>query len=280
MAEKAYKVTGGCLCGAVRYEAEAYIKAAHYCHCRMCQKTSGAPADLVRALLDAEASAYPAIVDASRVAPLEVFALLCEGWEREGYLDVDRSKLFGNLARRADAHAAACRELVRKREPGVPAGLLAGERFSISPRPIDPDSVYPAGEGWTELHWRAALPSLPVSDELLAHQWSTANGTGITPLHFAAGAGDVDLVRRLLEAGADAAAIGGGGRTPLHEALDRPGPTGDRLVRVVGALLAAGADPEVRSENGDTPRTLAAERAEDVRDGHRPGPDPRPLLDG
>lgn len=46
MAEKAHKVTGGCLCGAMRYEAEAYIKAAHYCHCRMCQKSSGAPFEI------------------------------------------------------------------------------------------------------------------------------------------------------------------------------------------------------------------------------------------
>jgi hypothetical protein len=34
-------LTGGCLCGAVRYRAGA-IRAG-YCHCRMCQKASGAP---------------------------------------------------------------------------------------------------------------------------------------------------------------------------------------------------------------------------------------------
>jgi hypothetical protein len=33
---------GGCLCGAVRYRAEA-LRGAGYCHCRMCQKASGAP---------------------------------------------------------------------------------------------------------------------------------------------------------------------------------------------------------------------------------------------
>jgi hypothetical protein len=33
---------GGCLCGAVRYAASE-IKGAGYCHCRMCQKASGAP---------------------------------------------------------------------------------------------------------------------------------------------------------------------------------------------------------------------------------------------
>ena len=40
------KVTGGCFCGAVRYEAQAYLSDAYYCHCRICQKTSGAPAEV------------------------------------------------------------------------------------------------------------------------------------------------------------------------------------------------------------------------------------------
>jgi hypothetical protein len=39
-------VTGGCLCGKVRYEAEVFLKSAFYCHCRMCQKSSGQPAEL------------------------------------------------------------------------------------------------------------------------------------------------------------------------------------------------------------------------------------------
>jgi len=34
--------TGGCLCGAVRYRATAMLRA-ELCHCRMCQKASGAP---------------------------------------------------------------------------------------------------------------------------------------------------------------------------------------------------------------------------------------------
>ncbi len=35
---------GGCLCGEVRYRIEAEPSDVAYCHCRMCQKTSGAPA--------------------------------------------------------------------------------------------------------------------------------------------------------------------------------------------------------------------------------------------
>ena len=41
MVDHAVPVTGGCLCGAVRYEAAAYLKSAYYCHCTMCQRSSG-----------------------------------------------------------------------------------------------------------------------------------------------------------------------------------------------------------------------------------------------
>jgi adenylate cyclase len=46
MAEQYEKVEGGCFCGAVRYEAEVNLKEAYYCHCRACQKMSGAPAEV------------------------------------------------------------------------------------------------------------------------------------------------------------------------------------------------------------------------------------------
>ena len=36
-------MSGGCLCGAVRYEAEGPLLDAGYCHCRMCQRQSGSP---------------------------------------------------------------------------------------------------------------------------------------------------------------------------------------------------------------------------------------------
>ncbi len=37
------KFTGGCLCGAVRYESSAKPLMIGNCHCRDCQKSSGAP---------------------------------------------------------------------------------------------------------------------------------------------------------------------------------------------------------------------------------------------
>jgi hypothetical protein len=46
MGEPAERVTGGCLCGAVRYEAEVFLHSAYYCHCKDCQKSSGQPAEI------------------------------------------------------------------------------------------------------------------------------------------------------------------------------------------------------------------------------------------
>lgn len=41
MTEKAY--TGGCLCGAVRYEAREAPLRVNHCHCTDCRRASGAP---------------------------------------------------------------------------------------------------------------------------------------------------------------------------------------------------------------------------------------------
>lgn len=46
MSDNFVPVTGGCLCQAVRYEADANLCGAFYCHCKTCQKTSGAPAEV------------------------------------------------------------------------------------------------------------------------------------------------------------------------------------------------------------------------------------------
>lgn len=37
------RLTGGCQCGAVRYELSAMSPRGSVCHCRMCQKASGQP---------------------------------------------------------------------------------------------------------------------------------------------------------------------------------------------------------------------------------------------
>ena len=40
------KVTGGCLCGNVRYEAEVFLHNGYICHCTICQRSSGQPAEI------------------------------------------------------------------------------------------------------------------------------------------------------------------------------------------------------------------------------------------
>ena len=39
-------VTGGCLCGLVRYEAEVFLQSGYVCHCTICQKSAGQPAEI------------------------------------------------------------------------------------------------------------------------------------------------------------------------------------------------------------------------------------------
>jgi hypothetical protein len=44
LSQIALPLSGGCLCGALRYEISARPVDAGYCHCRICQRLSGAPA--------------------------------------------------------------------------------------------------------------------------------------------------------------------------------------------------------------------------------------------
>jgi len=46
MTDKYTPATGGCFCGAVRYEAEVSLHEAYYCHCKACHKLSGTPAQV------------------------------------------------------------------------------------------------------------------------------------------------------------------------------------------------------------------------------------------
>lgn len=39
-------VTGGCLCGQVRYEAEVFLQDGYVCHCTICQRSTGQPAEI------------------------------------------------------------------------------------------------------------------------------------------------------------------------------------------------------------------------------------------
>jgi len=47
-------LTGGCMCGAVRYELKSDPFDCGWCHCRTCQLTSGAPAMVFATVPDAD----------------------------------------------------------------------------------------------------------------------------------------------------------------------------------------------------------------------------------
>lgn len=42
-ASRRVQADGGCLCGALRYRLDGPLVDAGYCHCRLCQRASGAP---------------------------------------------------------------------------------------------------------------------------------------------------------------------------------------------------------------------------------------------
>jgi hypothetical protein len=46
MKHQATKVTGGCLCGRVRYEAHVFLDNGYICHCTICRRSTGQPAEL------------------------------------------------------------------------------------------------------------------------------------------------------------------------------------------------------------------------------------------
>lgn len=46
MGHEAVPVTGGCLCGRVRYAAEVFLRNGYICHCTICQRSTGQPAEL------------------------------------------------------------------------------------------------------------------------------------------------------------------------------------------------------------------------------------------
>jgi hypothetical protein len=47
MKAQSTKVTGGCLCGQIRYTAEVFLQNGNICHCTTCQKSTGQPAEIV-----------------------------------------------------------------------------------------------------------------------------------------------------------------------------------------------------------------------------------------
>lgn len=46
MTSETSRVSGGCLCGRIRYDADVFLHDGYICHCTVCQKCTGQPAEI------------------------------------------------------------------------------------------------------------------------------------------------------------------------------------------------------------------------------------------
>lgn len=117
-----------------------------------------------------------------------------------------------------------------------------------------PVQLYPASEfGKTPLHEAAGNGDVVAIRNLLVDcgDPNARDDSDETPLHYAAFSGSTEAMLLLLKAGADLNAAGGNGYTPLHEAAD------EKQLEAVRFLLRAGARVNARAAYGVTPIHLA-----------------------
>ncbi len=120
----------------------------------------------------------------------------------------------------------------------------------------DPSAAQP--DGMTALHWSALNNELEIVETLIfagATLQPTTRVGGYTPLHLASRAGNAEVVGALLEAGADPDILTGTGASALHFAAEADADA------VVNALAARGADVNARDAySSRTPAMFAAAR--------------------
>ena len=138
-------------------------------------------------------------------------------------------------------------------------------------------------DGLTALHAAVYADRLDITEALLAAGAKATAGDryGVTPLYLAAVNGNAEIIRRLLDAGADANGVDAGGETVLMTATRTGSPAALKALlergatvdarepefqqtalmiavredhdEAVGALLAAGASPNVQTRKGPIP---------------------------
>eukprot|EP00163_Fabomonas_tropica_P006318 TRINITY_DN158_c0_g1_i3.p1 TRINITY_DN158_c0_g1~~TRINITY_DN158_c0_g1_i3.p1 ORF type:complete len:206 (+),score=38.73 TRINITY_DN158_c0_g1_i3:508-1125(+) len=120
-----------------------------------------------------------------------------------------------------------------------------------TPCPLQPQD----DEGWTPLHTASSLGDLRIVKALIQADKSNVSArtsSGNTALHYAASKGHEDVVKFLIESGADVDALDDYKATALHRAAAR-----GRL-DVVKQLVASDANVNLQDSVGDTPLHHAA----------------------
>jgi uncharacterized protein len=252
--------------------------------------------DIVGLLLAAGADVHARSKSSRRVV-----LLCCPGWsgDPEGTVEIDQGGLTPLLFAALNGDVESARQLLdagadvnETAAAGTTALVMSAHRGSVPlvtlllERGADPDT---AGGGYSALHSAVLRGDADMVDQLLAHGASVevrlTKGTflkrgsrefafdksliGATPFLLAARLGDLSLVRRLVQAGADRSQRLEDGRTPLIVAVQgettgsrvRPGAAAESRVRsTVTLLLELGADVNAVDHAGNTPLHMLAKR--------------------